>query len=614
MGMIVGLLAILGYALHLNRLTNWKIESSLLHVCSTLICVLYFSGLYGLLFPAALLILGMGALLFVSTMIVQLRNGSFAQNITPGVIFFVYSVVALWGLTSSEYYSNFVFVDDFSHWGRVPKIITDNDRLLISTDAVWYQDYPPGLALFDYIFLRASGFSANLSMFSQGIFILAALAHIFSSVPKTISKYAFIGITIFIYTLIYFHGPGFHTLSVDLIVGVVFGVAVLGYLADRQTSKLASIIRLAPLVMVLPLIKPTGVLFSAVIIGVVLLDIFLVSTRGKERARLVTATAAITILCALTYASWGKHVQNLELKNTLNVKVSISDIANAFNPSAATERQKATIENFVKRVFLPHPESKINRPYYWLALCLGFIWLIRRMGGDYKAKERYAPFGVLFCGFCAYLAVLLVLYMFFFGGYEGPRLASFDRYVNTYLVGVIIVLFGVMLSQYFKEKRDKATTISVIIISIFVMLPNLKATQLDLSNAIKGRQDVDVESVSKYWKLIETKTLTNSRIYFIWQGGNGTENSIFNYGIMPKTNNQGCWSVGEPYDDNDVWTCRMTVKEFEQTLKNYDYLFVAKSDSKFEENFSSLFGSVDVSNGSLFQVAKEGSLIKLQKI
>jgi hypothetical protein len=95
---------------------------------------------------------------------------------------------------------------------------------------------------------------------------------------------------------------------------------------------------------------------------------------------------------------------------------------------------------------------------------------------------------------------------------------------------------------------------------------------------------------------------------------NGTENRIFNYGIVPRKGNRSCWSIGQPYDDDDVWTCPMTSKEFGQILIDYDYLFVARSDDKFEDQFISLFDSGGVQDGTMFQILNENGLVRLQKI
>lgn len=618
MGIVAALLAILGYALCINRLVKWPLESSLLFVCASLICLLYFAGLLGFLQITAQASLGVGVLLFLEGVLFQRRNKSIAQSVSPGMVFFVLSTIGLWILAHTEYYSNFVFVDDFSHWGRVSKIIAENDRLIISSDAVWFPDYTPGMALFDYLFFQISKFSASQAMFAHGVFIFAAFAQLFSIFSRPVNKYAFFGISIFIYSLIYFFGLGLHTLSVDLIVGVVFGVALFGYLADRDNGWLASVIRLVPMVMVLPLLKLIGILFSFVIVGVVACDILLSSIGGRQKIKLFLATLLLFVACIFTYVSWGTHVKNMGIQKSFNAEIPLSEVVKAFNSESATERQKTTIEHFARSVFFPHAESKISRNYYWLALCLAFVWLIWHMGGDYKSWVKLVPFAVLFCGFCAYLTVLLVLYIFSFSAYDGLRLASFERYVNTYLIGVLIVLFGVSSSQYFKAKRDKATTISLIAIGLLVMLPILKEELPYVRQALKGellgQQDRDFEKVTKYWKVIEGRVPLKSRIYFVWQGSDGTENTIFNYGMMVRGSNRGCWSVGEPYAESDVWTCRMTTSEFEQALKEYDYLLVAHADKKFADEFSSLFGSKRVQDGELFKIIKETGHLSFRKI
>jgi len=95
------------------------------------------------------------------------------------------------------------------------------------------------------------------------------------------------------------------------------------------------------------------------------------------------------------------------------------------------------------------------------------------------------------------------------------------------------------------------------------------------------------------------------------QGSNGTEYTIFNYGVLPRRSNQNCWSVGEKYFDGDVWTCNKDTNDFSNSLKNYDYLFIAYVDKQFNDIYSSLFLNV-LHNGALYKISKNEMNLKFE--
>lgn len=606
----VVVLAVLGYGLLLKRSSKWPLESSLLFVCASMLCLLYFSGLLGCLHLAAQVMLGIGVLLFLTGILSRLKSGTLAPCLSPGVLFFLLSVLGFWFFTRSNYYANLSEWDDFSHWGRISKIIAGNHRLIIPADAVWLQDYPPGMALFDYLFFQFSGFSERIAMFSRGVFVFAAFSQLFSVIPGKFNKYSFAGISLFLYSLIFFLKSGLHTVSADLIVSVVFGSAIFGYLADRQNGRLAALIRLVPLVMLLPLIKLIGGLFAFIIIGVVICDILAESISVREKTQWLFAAILLITLCLFTHLSWSSHVKRLGASKTFNAEISVHEIVKALDPASATDRQKTTIGNFTRRVFFPYLDSEYGTCYKW-ALCLAFLWLLWFMSKDHR---KFIPLAVLFAGFCAYLVVLLVLYMFSFGDYEGVRLAEFKRYVNTYSLGVFIVLFGLALSLYFKEKRGKTTAIFFVAICIVTMIPNLKAGLRSMSSTVRGSTSEGVTNISRHWNMIEENTAPSSKIYFVCQNISAEALLIFGYGIIPRRTNQGCWSVGLPYYDGDVWTCPMAPGEFEKALRDYDYLFIARGDKKLEDVYLSQMGISNAADGSLFKVSSEADHLKLRRI
>ena len=191
------------------------------------------------------------------------------------------------------------------------------------------------------------------------------------------------------------------------------------------------------------------------VIGVVVSDILVGSISRRVKTKLLVVPLLLAAACVFTYISWSVHNNNLGYGNSPVAEISLGEISRAFDPATATEIQQTTIDNFTRRVLLPHPESNISRNYYWLFVCIAFVWLIFTMSKAHRGWKFFVPYTVLFAGFCAYLVVLLVLYMFYFGAYEGPRLASFERYVNPYLIGVLVLFYGISLSLYFQQRWDR---------------------------------------------------------------------------------------------------------------------------------------------------------------
>ena len=74
-----------------------------------------------------------------------------------------------------------------------------------------------------------------------------------------------------------------------------------------------------------------------------------------------------------------------------------------------------------------------------------------------------------------YVCTMLILYLIAFDKYEAPRLASFDRYMNTYLyMGTTLVLMISIYINSCKNHRAIRYLAVVLILCLFVEPGNLK--------------------------------------------------------------------------------------------------------------------------------------------
>ena len=221
--------------------------------------------------------------------------------------------------------------------------------------------------------------------------------------------------------------------------------------------------------------------------------------------------------------------------------------------------------------------------------------------------------------FLIYVSGHLLIYLYSFGAYEGPRIVSFGRYMSTFFLGWIFVFIGFFIAipkEPIKPYRFSHLVLKIIlIISTLMALASYKQFLFVKKPYLAARVEVE-----KNLPIINKHCSLNSRIYFIWQNDTGLRSWIFGYGVCPRKTNcgqrRGPWSLGEPYYEGDVWTQNYTPAELLYVFKNYDYILIAKADDKFWERYGVLFNGIDTPQaGVIFKVNKtpDGSF-SIQKI
>ncbi len=282
-----------------------RLEFIPLAVCCCMTCALYLGALIGLLGPTAVAVLAVGCLLLARATVAQIvrrQRPQLAPLLSPGAIFFVVGCISVCILLQG---ARFVHYDNFSHWGLMAKHLALTNRLPSAMDLyIAFRSYPPGSALFIYLFTYALGFSESLTMMAQGIFMVAAVSCLFAFVRgwKSVLSIALI---------VFFAANCKSYLTYSLLVDTLLPLVAVGnaaiILCYRDDPKVAALLSLPVMATVL-LIKSSGAFYAAM--NGALLLVFLIRARRQGTAdRRATATAILSLsLALLMLAIWYGHV------------------------------------------------------------------------------------------------------------------------------------------------------------------------------------------------------------------------------------------------------------------------------------------------------------------
>jgi hypothetical protein len=593
MTFVLFLLSLLGFvALGVRRL-SWPAEQMPLWTVALFISALYAAALSGVLYAGARVLVATGLILLVGQLVTdrhRLKEAA-ASVLTPGVCLFVAVAIAYWVKFHAGMLSAW---DEFSHWGLVIKELTATHALSTPDSPVLFKDYPPGAGLFQYALMAVTGWSEGAAMVAQAMALWAVAPVLLTGATWRQGLRLVATIAVF-YLLVVGFGHEPTSLYVDQVLGAWL-VGVLAILWWSRDEGLGVLPRVLPMLAALPLIKTPGMALALTAAAYLALSAWTAPRSAEGRGRfgwrvvLVIALAAATP--ALAYGSWKHHVANAHFHETFRLTAQEP-------PETTAERRRVTIEAF-GQALVQRPIGNMNArrtppvtTVVWLAALLALLlaawWGLKEPG---QRARFLAMQGALGLGAIVYVGGLLWLYLTSFNAYEGPRLASFERYMGIYALIWSQVLVVHFVDAWGTDRRRQAVVavVAVLVVGLLVRqgpydgLSRLWAPTPGLS-PVRQQLQAQVAGASGL----------AGRCYVVWQNTSGLEYWMLRYELAPHLTGQTDWakqpwSLGAPYGPDDVWTRPLDARAWSDVLKQgFDYVLVGHADAMFTRRFGRLF-------------------------
>jgi len=574
-------LCLIGYCFAFTRCTRWSIETTPFFVISILISLLYGFAYFGYLHLGAVILLALGASsLFLAPFYVT-YNQLYSRYLTPGfTILFLFS--ALFAVVASH--SHLYLWDEFTQWGAHAKFISVTHGFWTKSNEVIYPGYPPGAALFYYLFYPFSSYSEGAAYYAQQILILLPLGILLKDIawrkwPRAFLSLAFASL---ILMFLHVHMGTKINLYLDGVVGIYFGMCLLH--SRESKNSFWNVFYYIPILFAFMLLKIKLFGFALFITAFILVGgVTKATLSGYSKRMLGVLLLLATLLVA--HWSWEHYIRFMPFANEKSLRASFSQVVKILLTLDFTPLQERIALNFAYASVKLLPVVAI---IFALAFCT-----VRLLKDKLLRRRVVIDQFFLLLGFFGFLAGLLLMYMFAFSSYEAVRLASFSRYTKIYLIGWALFTYGrflpALFSVSFAWKRKLSTTLTGILL---LGLPVFLMT----SHAARVRKDRDIQSlwntqrvIKRVAKSVSAFVPENAKVFTVWQASTGLERAILMYELIPRKLNINATSFGKRYFSGDVWTSDISADKFAQEISSYDYLLLAYTDQNFWQHYGSLF-------------------------
>lgn len=570
------------------------------------------SSLY-LYFFSLLNILSVGfySLVFLG---IVLSIGALFQSKGKNTYFYTHSLAAIVGILLIVVFMNqqrfYYQWDEFSHWGMMIKEMMRLNQLYTvdASHLVNHRDYPPMIQLFQYLWLKLAGYYheplvyQSLQLLGLSLFIPAI------STPKR-RGFRVIFIVFSLLLMVIYQGvfdledaKFFMTVYLDPILGLLFAFQV--YLAlIHETSfwnKWSWILAGSFLL----LTKEMGLVFYG------FASILLVYNSWKQQT--LKSTLKTLIIPLLLYFTWPIYFSQFKYVGQFDVNtVHLGQFFEIILGKGGLDWQINAYHNFLRALTsMPILTTPIKLNYIQMSFVMLSLFLIISNFIPKKMRWDFRVIGILLFIFSyVYALVLLVLYCFSFGPYEGPNLASMLRYTSTYWYAMESIL--IMVVYHYSEGRLRHTFSLAALSLVFIMFfytPN---------SLERIKPDTTYDNFESYFsvdtQVLRTMTNENDSIYFIAQDQSANILNIFRYLVNDRVFNANGFDLGTKTSEDEVWKTDLTSNQFVDTLKNYDYVYIYHMNDEFYERYYLLFPlNFYVRDHQLIKIIKSSDSIQFE--
>ena len=609
--LVLSSLSALGIAM--SSKSQYKFEEYLPVSCCGIVLILFGFGLAGVLKAGVYFICVLSVLLYIISALMIIKRKAYVEFakrfFTLGFLIFAFLYVGLTYLNNDRVAWAH---DEFSHWADVVKAMFMIDDLSTSNlSNCFFQSYPPGMALFQYLMQKIHqmvdsypGFSEwrlyfAYQIFSCSFFFPFLKLASFKKCAYTLLTFAMVCLSPMI--LFGYYYP--RMIMIDPFVSVVAGSGFALLYVRREKSWL-DYVQLFMIIAILVLAKDVGLILAIFLSIAMIMDETEILRQSKYcrkeikiRVAAVSTIALLSVVLPKVLWNWSIAVngarksfsQPIEL-NTL-MKILLGE-GNSFHYDVITSYVQRFFEGtWVIGIFEIQMSWAVILVLLTAALCAIHFACQKR---EYSSARNKIVFLAIF-QIIVYIIGLLILYLFRYSEYEARNLASYDRYLSVSFQTVLIMCVLIVFDYIHRFSDEFYHMGALMILLVLVTLPVSHVQEFFNKWSVESSHMVrDVyEGISAH--MLDITQNEQKKVYIISQESRGTDYYILRYSIRPCMTNDGGnqYYPDGPRYEGDIWTTRKTAEQWQAELvkENYDYVLLFKMDDNFLKNYGSIFAN-----------------------
>ncbi len=558
--------------------------------------------------------------------------------LTIDTVLLICGIAVLWWACRGHRYANW---DEFTHWGRAVKVAFEQNVLpSLGQMRSDFKEYPPGLAPLQALVLQAARmpFREDVVIFTQGVFSLSLLYYPLHRFNKKSTAAASLTAVVMLLAPLTVYWYYFAETTVDGLLGVLFGFVVLVQLLG-PCGRFERILQTLACAM-LPLTKASGMLLAVLACVVIVVSEFAAGSFAKKQNKTENAQTnthktikqKLAVFLPLgsalaAYGAWNAIIAIYQIPRRWQPQgFSLEDILALITGSAPAWKLE-TIRLYFANIFADFNYGWPGGFFPFMAFFAIFavlFFVLYRMVADPQHKKR---FKIVFLGMFAagilYTGLVLCNYLFFFSEYEAVRLASLSRYLNTYLVGMFVMLFGWLAVALQGKSLRVQCGGGLAAIALWVFMSNPEVILPQFVNA--SAYAVQTTAVQNQYTqaandIRAVSTAEVPPVYVIAQNDIGATAPRLDYELAPQSYlAPQTTSIGVDVSPDDILSQRLSVQEWAQLLLDdgFEYVYLFAVDNTFAADYGELFpGDEWIVNGNMFSVVptQDGVGVELQPI
>lgn len=511
----------------------------------------------------------------------------------------------------TNYGKHFIEWDEFSHWGLFVKETFRLDALFCKSPYGFvHKDYVPAITVFETLYCKLSS-RFNEADSYRGIQLLQMAMVLpiafsgFTHSDKFKNKILSIGskLLIIIGLPLLFSSPlYYHTIYQDLIFGILIFYSMWIVFTEENGKYKSFILALALSMLVLSKMAAMAFLPMIVIFYLVYSLLF----EKDSLANKVISSIIVLVVPVFLWIGCNKYI-DLYVANSGGGQsydgISIDTVIGIITHNGAVSYQNIVETRYFSAIV---NEGIIGNASYLVVILILVIVLgafAYALDGIERRKVLLIDLWIMLAGI-TYALLMWILYLTSFSEYEAMNLASFNRYMETYLLAALFIAVGAFV--YFSKEKMQTWIVVLAVIVLQNVIFFVDFTQL-LPGTITGEKTAYEGETN----LLLRETNEDDSICIVMGGDDLTGPVAMRYRCFPRRFSS--IRPGKPNSDKDVWSEDLSVSELVERLESYDYVYFWNIDEKFINKYSDAFVNPENAKiGNLCQISKEGSKLKLQ--